>query len=81
MLQGHTIACTIPKEYHRGALGEQRLSLLDQRDMEVFRKVSLLALAHQLGERQGAAFIDHVEHQRDIPTSYDAAVDDQHQRL
>ena len=49
--------------------------------MKILRKVSLLALAHEPGYGQRAAFIDHVDHQRDATTTHDAAIDHQHQRL
>jgi hypothetical protein len=51
------------------------LDLLDQGDMQGFGEMPLLALAHQPRQRQGAPFVDHMEHQRDAPAPDDTAID------
>src|SRR6516164_3460471 len=81
VLQVCAIKFAITKQHHRRTERDQLLYLLDQCDMEVFGKVSLLPLAYQPRQRQGSTFIDHMHHQRHTPTPYQAAVDHQHQPL
>ena len=49
--------------------------------MEVFGKGALLASTHHPRQREGSAFVDHVDHQGHTHASHDAASDDEHQRL
>ena len=57
------------------------LHLLDERDMQVFGKVPLLAFAYLPGQRQGTSFVDDMHHQGHTAASHDAAIHDEHQRL
>jgi hypothetical protein len=55
--------------------------LLDQRDMEIFGKVTLGALTDLPGQRQGSTFIDHMEHQGDTPAPHDTPIHHEDPRL
>ena len=77
MLEPGAIEFAIAQHHHRRPHGEQLVHLLDQRDMQVFGKVPLLALAYLPGQRQGTPFIDDMDHQRHTPTAHDAAIHDQ----
>jgi hypothetical protein len=57
------------------------VDLLHHGEMEVFRKVPLLASAHQPRQRQGAPFVDYMDHESDTPLAYDTPIYDQHKRL
>jgi hypothetical protein len=49
--------------------------------MEIFGEVPLRGLAHPPGQRQGAAFLDDMDHQSRAPAAHAAAIHDEHQCL
>ena len=81
MLERGAIELAIAQEYHWRPRGNQLMDLLDQRDMEIFGEVALLAGAHQPREREGSPFIDQREHQCHAAAPDDTPINDQHQRL
>src|SRR6516164_9624051 len=50
-------------------------------DEESVRKMSLRSVAHSPGQRQGATFIDDMDHLRAPPAAPAAAIHDEHHRL
>ena len=81
VLQAGPIKFAIAEEDHLGPLRDQPADQLDQGDMEVFGKVPLRALTHPPGQRQGATFLDHVEHQGIAPAPRYTAIHDEHHGL
>ena len=60
---------------------EDLVHLLAQHNMEVFREMPLLALAHQPREGQRSSFIHYMDHQGDTPTPHHAPIHHQDERL
>lgn len=81
VLETGPITCAIAQQDDLGPSGDQSVSLLDQRAMESFGKVSLLALAPLPRQWQGPAFLDHVEHQGDTAAPHDPPIHHQDQCL
>ena len=60
---------------------EQPADEVDQGDMAFFGKMPLRGVAHPPGQRQGATFLDDMDHQRGTPAAYATAIHDEYQRL
>jgi hypothetical protein len=69
-VQADAIACPIAQQDHRGTQRDHLVDLLDQRHMEVFRTMAFLTVAYEPAQRQGATFLDHVDHQGEAATSH-----------
>ena len=81
MLEHGAIELAIAQQHDLRLRREELVHLLDQHNMEVFREMPLLALAHHPREGQRSSFIDHMDHQGDTPTPHDTPIHHQDERL
>jgi hypothetical protein len=81
VLEADAIACTLPQGHDLGTRRDALLHLLNSSTMEVFGKVALLTSTHHPRQREGSAFVDHVDQPGHTPASHDVAIDDEPQRL
>src|SRR5439155_13831753 len=81
LLEPCTISFPIAQQQQQRSLTAQAPDEGDKGDMQFFDKMPLRGLAHPPGQRQGAAFIDDMDHQRSTPAAHAAAIHDEHHRL
>jgi hypothetical protein len=80
-LQLGAIKLAIAQKHHVSTQRKQGVDLLHQLEMQGGAEMALFALSNQPANRQGAAFIYHMDHQGDTSAPYHAAIDHQHECL